>query len=85
MELHPLSDYVAKGEEVARLNPHGFSKQAYLSSEDPTVFEEAQNITRLSDDETTSNMDWIWYTSSISMSLHVFEIFSALTRLRKND
>ncbi|KAI5478111.1 hypothetical protein MNV49_005478 [Pseudohyphozyma bogoriensis] len=65
MSLHPLTDYVKAAERLISTNPNGYHKMAFLSSEDPAVFDEAKDISRISDSETTSNMDWLWYTSHI--------------------
>jgi hypothetical protein len=66
MTLHPLEEYVQKGEELAAVNPLYYSKMAYLSSEDPGVFEKAKGLAQISDDETTSNLEWRWYMSHIN-------------------
>jgi len=65
MGLHPLTEYAQLGEELSALNPNAYGKIAFISSEDPTVFENAKKITWISPTQTTSTMVWQWYASKI--------------------
>ncbi|KAI5478735.1 hypothetical protein MNV49_004660 [Pseudohyphozyma bogoriensis] len=66
MNLVPFKDYVVAGERLAALNPLYYWKGAFVSSEDPAVFEEATNLQFVSGAETTSNLRWTWYASHIN-------------------
>ena len=62
MTLKPLSDYVSAAEKLVNQNPMGFAKMAFISSEDPTVFEEAGEITFLHKGP-TSNENWTFFVN----------------------
>lgn len=66
MQLIELEDYVAAGEKLASQNPLAYARMAYLSSEDPQVFEEAREISFIDPTNTTPQKDWHFYLSSIS-------------------
>ncbi|KAL8278498.1 hypothetical protein RQP46_009188 [Phenoliferia psychrophenolica] len=66
MALHPLSSYVLQASEIVSLNPNAFSRAIFISSEDPTVFEEARDISDLATFRTGSEVDWTFYASSIN-------------------
>ncbi|KAI5481392.1 Proteophosphoglycan ppg4 [Pseudohyphozyma bogoriensis] len=66
MSLHPLEEYVVQAETVASLNPNGYARMAFLSSEDPEVFVKAKNLTAIDmDGGVTPNLEWNWYSSHI--------------------
>ncbi|CAF1423918.1 unnamed protein product [Adineta steineri] len=67
MRLIPFREYVEEAEWFAKQNPNSFHKSAFLSSEDPSVFEEAKNITSVTFDYglTSPNENWVWYMSKI--------------------
>ncbi|CAF0757579.1 unnamed protein product [Didymodactylos carnosus] len=67
MRLIPLKEYVEEAEWFAKQNPNSYHKSAFLSSEDPAVFEEAKSITYVTFDYglTSPNENWIWYMSKI--------------------
>ena len=75
MRLIPFSEYVHKAERFIAENPLAYRKVGFISSEDPDVLRDAQQITRSSKemvgkeasyvDKTTFNQGWTWYWSDI--------------------
>lgn len=67
MRLIPFQEYAEEAEWFAKQNPNSYYKSAFISSEDPNVFEYARNIARLTFDYglTSPNENWIWYMSKI--------------------
>ncbi|CAF1542432.1 unnamed protein product [Adineta ricciae] len=67
MRLIPFRQYVEEAEWFAKQNPNSYHKLAFLSSEDPSIFDEAKQITSVTFDYglTSPNENWIWYMSKI--------------------
>ena len=47
MDLVPFEGYVKAAEKLITENPLGLKRIAFVSSEDPSVIEEASNLTRI--------------------------------------
>lgn len=65
MKLVDFDAYIAAGEALASMNPLAYARMAYLSSEDPQVFDDARAISFLDPTVTTPQQDWQFYSSTI--------------------
>lgn len=65
MHLVPFTKYVEDAEQFSMQNPVESRKWAFVSSEDPEVFEEMKSLVSLKQTETVSNIDWQWLMSNI--------------------
>lgn len=66
MRLVPFNNYVVEAEKFGAVNPLGFWKRGFLSTEDPNVIEQMKSMSRISSfDMSGSNLRWTWYWSDI--------------------
>lgn len=66
MTLLPVEDYVMAAERYSMMNPISSRKWAFVSSEDPTVFDEMKDIVSIKKTHTVSNYEWNWFMSNIN-------------------
>lgn len=74
MRLVPFNNYVVEAEKFGSVNPLGYWKRGFLSTENPNVIEQMQSMSRIAGFETSgSNSRWTWYWSDIPRMMRTIE------------
>ncbi|CCG84805.2 protein of unknown function [Taphrina deformans PYCC 5710] len=71
MRLVPFREFILTAEKYAMQNPIESRKWAFVSSDDPEVFEVMKKTVSIKDTDTVSNKQWHWFMSNMVRSTEV--------------